>query len=395
MKRTLILIFALTFCLFANSPSYSVETNSSDYQIVNDNSITEEDNANYNVKQETDKLLFIEKNNKLGIIDKTTGEYVLEPIADSISRFKENNDTEYKIRINNNTGYLNTDKKIIFISNYDDIYLSDNYIKVKKDNKYGFFNKMGNPVLKPVFDEVGIIKNDTNEYLTGKYNGEVKFFDKNGKYISENELYIVKEDNNIILVRDLKPIIKKYRRKNGAMYETPDTVEIGHIPLRDKPHTAFVEKNIKNHFDEPSEDTIISIKNKNYILLKNKGKIGLSKENGKEVIPALYDSIDAKNLCKHFSSPVIIAKKHNSLSIYDLKGKMLAEEVYNKINIYKYGKIYSYQFEAGKWILKENNKIIGNITINDDGSYEFVKTKFHLRSLHKINELLITMLTTA
>ncbi|MCD7740401.1 MAG: WG repeat-containing protein, partial [Candidatus Gastranaerophilales bacterium] len=273
-------------------------------------------------------------------------------------------------------------------------------LKIKKDNKFGIIDKEGNIILNPVFDKVSVIYDDDKQYLTGKIDGKVKLFYNTGKLIAESEFYTIPVKENFSLVQDMKPVLNDYRKNGNTIYKkTPAepgshfVYEIQEIPLRDKVQIAAIEKNaVPNLIDNKNND-LFYVGKKEFIIANNKYKIGLKDKKGNEIIPAIYNKLNVKKPCEHSSYHVIAAEKNHSYTLYDLKGKILAEQVYDKINIYKYGKIYTYSANDGKWELKVNNKLVGNLTLNGN-DYNFQKTSLHIRSLHKINELLITILTT-
>ena len=218
-------------------------------------------------------------------------------------------------------------------------------------------------------------------------------FYKTGKLIPDNDLYSITYDSSYTLANNLKPIFKNYKRDNTILYERAEykdnmVYEIKELKIPEKVKVSELnklEKNVKNH--------TIQINNKEYLIANNNHLVGLTTMSGKEIVPAIYEKIDFKKPCKHFSTEVIIAEKNHKHTIYDLKGNILAEENGNKINIYKYGKIYNYIQDNGNWQLSCNKKILGNLIIKDKDNYEFTKTAFHLRSLHKINELLLAVLS--
>ena len=395
MKKALLFLLLAAALLIGTNYSYAVETKSSDYEVVQESNTAAP--SDFVVIKETDTIQMIKSDNKIGIIDKKSGAFILKPIIDSIDNLQSNNDSEYKFMVQNHIGYVNTDSGVNFITNYDDIIPMDKYLKVKKDNKYGLIDKEGNIILKPLFQKVSVVYNDNKEYISGKYEGKYRMFYNTGNLIPDNELYTVEKEGNYLLAEDLKPIFKAYRQKNKTIYEKTSTAkdsmvyEIKEIPLPKKVNAAVIEKN------EPfkqEEQNIFSVDNTEYVVVNNKGKIGLNNKKGKEIIPAVYKSISVKRPCEHSSKGIILASRNNTYTAYNKKGKIIAEDVYGKINVYKYGKVYSLTKENAQLILRANGRQIGILTVDDNG-YEFTKTKFHPYVMHKVYELLILFFTIA
>ncbi len=399
MKKKIIFSLIILSYVFSSSCAISIEVKSSDYKIVNESTVVDNSNADIETIKDNDSILIFKKNNKIGVLDKKTNSLIGQPNIEEIQAFSPENETEYKIKIKNYVGYLNTNTKSCFLSNYDDIYLTDKYIKVKKDDKFGFIDKEGNIILNPLFEKVGIFRDKDKEYLAGKIDGKVKLFYNSGKLISENEFYTVPTKENYALSQDLKPILQAYRKKGSTVYKKSpaepkdhNVYEIQEIPIKDKVQIAAIQKfEAPVSFKESSD--IFTVGKKNYTIVRDNHKIGLNDKNGNEVIPAIYNKINVRKPCAHSSYEVISAERNHSHTLYDLKGKIVAEQVYDKVNIYKYGKIYTYSKEGDKWVLRVNNKEIGNMTFREN-DYKFEKTHFSLFSLHRINELFITLVTS-
>ncbi len=399
MKKIIIVLSATIFCLFNIALTSSFAVSESDYQVVADNNPAQD----YKEVMEINNLLFIKLDDKFGIIDKRTNDYILKPIADNILSFNDENETEFKIIIKNKPGYINTDTAVNFMTIYDDLFLTDKYIKTKKDGKYGLIDKNGNTILYPEFQNVSILYSDEKEYISAKKNGKYKLFYKTGKLIPEEELYSVQffDRKYYTLAADIRPEFKKSGNYKEAVYEKINTInenidnlvyEIKEIKLPGK-----IKKDIpENTYNETSEEmqdneAILNIGKKSYFITNIDSKIGLDDINGKTIIPAVYDSYKLTTPCEHFSTPLILAEKNGTYTLYNTKGKILAEQVYDKINVYRFGQVYSYTQINGISTIKENNREIGVLS-KENNDYKFVRTGFSLFMPHKINELIITIL---
>ncbi len=404
MKKKFILLLLFISFFFSCNYAYSINVKSSDYEIVETQSLEEAkdiDESKVDSVFETDKVKILKVDNKYSVYNKNTDSLIVEPIIDEISAYNEN---EYKIKVGKSVGYLNLENETCFLTNYDDINLYGQYIKTKKQNKYGLIDKDAKVILKPIYEKVGIFYSDNKEYISGKYNGKYKLYQNTGKLIPEDELYVISNEGYYLLAQNLKPELKKYRYNNSTIYQKVEhgddnlVYEIEEIKLPEKVKVAAIKKDIiseevdNNTPIENSEPFIVN--DKQYLLLKKDDKYGIKTLKGKEIVPVKYDEIIPIKLCEHYKQPVFLTIKNNIYSEYSATGKLLAEQVYDKVNIYKYGKLYTYTNEDGIWTLRCNGNIIGQLLLEKDG-YKYSKIKFHLLGLHKINELFISMLENA
>ncbi len=393
MKKILILSLILSASILQADAINTVQPKSSDYEIVKQ--VIQEPVEAAEIILENGNVQVLKFDNKYGIYNKAKHSYIMQPVLDSVEPITNGNN-EFKIRAKNLVGYVNTETEAAFLTPYEDLSLIENYIKVKKSGKYGLLDKEGNTVLMPIFQKVALIHSGDTEYISGKYDGEYKIFYNTGKLVPEEELYVISYDGFSAFANDIRPIFITQRSNNNLLYEKAEynnnmTYEIQELKLPKKVKVSSEMDNIKPDKLKIKENTI-TIDKKEYIIVNNNNNIGLNSIKNKEIVPAKYDNIDVKRPCKHFASQVILAKKGNYYTVYNLKGDILAEQLPDKINIYRYGKIYTYEFADGIWNLKLNKKIIGKLFITGNDQYEFSKTALHLRSLHKINELLLTIL---
>ena len=125
---------------------------------------------------------------------------IAQPAAEIIAI----NDNEYKLIKDNKAGYINLVSKSTFLTPYDDISVTGDYVKIKNDGKYGLVDKSGNVLLPPSFQSVNVIKSDGKEYLTGKVEGKYRFYQNTGKLIPEEELYTITPTKEYLLANDLR-----------------------------------------------------------------------------------------------------------------------------------------------------------------------------------------------
>lgn len=393
MKKSLLFSLVVICCLINFNYAQA-----EDIIIVPDVETTKAENIIFS----SEKYKITEENGQYAIIDAKTNKNKIGMLAESVELFDDEFENEYKLMFRNKSsnkliaGYYNTETDNLLVTNYDDISLLNNYLKVKNGDKYGLIDKNGNVILMPIFDRVSIYTQDGKDYLSVKINGKNKLYYSTGKLIPEEELYSVSYDGIYAITADLKPEFKKYvvkaRNANyltNSVYEVKEVVENAEVEIPKNVQIASVEQNVVDTTPKvKSNDTkSIMLGKKQYIVVNDDLKIGLEDLYGNQIIPTIYNRMEITNL----KNPVIITKRNNAITAFDVKGKVLAEQVYDKINIYKYGKLYSYTETENGWILKSNNKEIGTLTkIGDD--YTFTKNSFNLFNYKKVNDLFMNVI---
>ena len=168
----------------------------------------------------SDKYTISEQDGKYAIIDTKTGKNKLGILAESIELFDEEKQNEYKIKFRNDstnkllTAYFNVDTDQILITNYEEMYLNGDFIKVKEDTKFGLINKDGHTILMPIFDKLNLFIQDNKEYIYTKLNNKSNIYTVDGKIIPEEDLYSISYDGVYAIAADLKPLFKKYAIQN-------------------------------------------------------------------------------------------------------------------------------------------------------------------------------------
>ncbi len=389
MKK--LVLSLLVFFSFTITSVNAEEANLNESIVVEEQASTEP-----NIISGNEKVEIIEQNGKYGIIDKETQKTLLASEWDSIEPLDDY--VQFKIKRDNKIGYCNLELKTVFLAPMQDVSLIGNYVKIKNKGKYGITDKAGNILLTPIFQKVAIIKNGNSEYFSGKINGKYRLFYNTGKLIGEDEQFKVTPNTLTLLISDIRPVFKesytaktvnyeKTEEENKKAYEVeeveiPATIKIASV----KKDVVIQANNEKTEEFKHGLQGLLTIRNKDYVIVKNNGKIGLSYDS-EEILPPEYDTITLKTPCKHFFYPVILVNKANTYYAYDIKGKLLSEVSDKRVNVYRHGKTYSYN----NGIVLQNGKEIGTLEQNDKG-YKFTK-KCCLISPHIVNELILTMLT--
>ena len=399
MKKNFLLLILLIGFLGTFQFSYADDSIKNKYEIITntyDNKADEIDYDNIESIIESDKVKIFKIDNKYAVYDKENNSILIEPIINEIKAF---NEKEYKIKSGKLVGYLNIENKTNFLTEYNDIILFNKYLKTKKNNKYGLIDKEANLILKPIYEKIGIFYNENEEYISAKYDGKYKLYKNTGKLIPEEDLYVISNDGYYLLAQNLKPELKKYRHNNAMIYqkESPNidkmAYDIEEINIPENIKTASISKDVVNNSETQlvNNGDLYTVDNIQYMLVKENNNYGLSTKKGDILIPAIYEEIIPVKPCKHYKKPIFITIRNGIYSEYNSSGRLLAEQVYDKINFYKYGKVYTYTKENNIWTLRCNGKLIGNL-LYENNTYTFSKQKFHLFGVHKINELFISIL---
>ena len=333
--------------------------------------------------------------------DEEAPNFLLEVKWDTLDALNEKKN-DFKITKDGKVGYLNADLKYSFLTDYDDISPLGNYLKIKKDNKYGVIDISGREILTPEFDKISLLLNDDGrEYIVAKKDGKFRLFYNTGVVVPEENLYTITNDSSVILARDIKPDLKKHIKNSKVNFETlknkSESYKIEELELPENVANAedelVIDEAIKNTDLEVVNlnDSLIMVGNKQFYFDKSLEKVGLKNTNGKQIIPAVFDELTFNKPCKHFLSPIVLAKKDNSVSVYSSSGKLLAISVDNMINVYKYGKIFSLDKTSENMDIFVDGKVIGSLN-KENRDYTFKRNGFNLYPMHNITMMMITLL---
>lgn len=299
----------------------------------------------------------------------------------------------------------------LLISAYDNITDLGKYYRVKKDSKYGIIDKNGNIILAPVFQRVTLSVIDGVDCFMAKADGKLRIYYNTGKLIPGEDLYPIEQNSSILAEQQINPDFQVVIEKKEVVYSKAENekipakdsfvYEIKEIPLikakdvqKEDPAIVSVRNRYLNinTLENQDKKDLVTIQRTQYSVLKENGFVGLMDSNNNVIIPPLYDSIQVKTPCKHFKEPVFLVTLNGIASIYDKQGKVLLEQVENQINVYKDGKLYTYnQISYDKGIVKENGRLIGYLTKTNTG-YTYSSAKFTFFKPHTVNNLILTVL---
>lgn len=378
MKKT-ILFLIISSLLFVNTYANAKDVSNSEYAVMPISEVqqteTKQNEQSEVIVADLASKKFVLIDNKFYSLKNDDGEFLLSTDWTGFAPLNEAG-TMFKLTQKDRFFFLDTENDNALMYPASDVSLLKNYLKILKDGKFGLIDSFGNVILEPQYERISITNFNNEEFIVAKKDGKNSIYYNTGNIVPEEELYSVSIDSSLsLLAKDIKPIIKtNYLKSTYKKLE-----EQGKMSY--KLEELNIEKN------ELSDKTI-TIKNKTYYVTSDEKKIGLSTMSNKRILPAEYDKITIKNLSGKFTTPVLLANKEGKHFIYNVKGNLLAEESDDKINIYKYGKVFTYQ----DGIVYKDSVKIGEL-IEENNEYKFEKTKFSILPIHRINELILTILS--
>ena len=190
-NTNLIQIYTLDYLTSYYSDKYKLKEENAPQKISDKKAILED-------------LLIIQtsdNNKKYGVVNVSTGKYVLEAKYDSISYLPYY--SQFLVESNKKYGIMDVNGKIKLKVSYDNIEIGDNNNKlyiVKENNLYGIVNTDGQVVLQSNFQQIGV-NNDTfkqnrlssqyilvNELIPVKYNNLWGFYNIKGQRVTDFNL---------------------------------------------------------------------------------------------------------------------------------------------------------------------------------------------------------------
>lgn len=302
-------------------------------------------------------------------------------------------DGTYKTKIINKDGQTQyqdyTDAE--FMVNYDSanvLWYENNIIKVKKDDKYGMINTKGRAILNCEYDSIEPLKGVENAFIIEK-NGLVGLSDNFGNIIVEikykqiepltennkKEFIITNEDGKkgIALSDKIVSLECKYddikHITNNNVYVVKEN---GNIKILNEDKTI----EISNGFDDVTEMF------NNYIIIKSNSKYGVINTKNEEIIKPEYDDL------KYTFGNNFIAKKNNKYGIIDIENNTKLDFIYDSLTYRKDADLLvgNQGEEEPKIIDKEFNEKLqgiiskvdtekGYIKIYENGEYKYYNFK--------------------
>jgi len=230
------------------------------------------------------------ENNKWGFINKK-----IEMIAegfDNLFPFKEGLAAAMK-KDDNKVGYIDTlgNWKITFDLSYYIGEFSNGYAFYKKNNLYGFINKKGETVIKPIYD---LVDDFSENYAACFKNNKWGFINKSGNLIipndyddvgdfSEGLCAVKKNDKWGYIDTTGKNIIPFTFNAVRSFHEGFAAVQIDN-------KVGFIKKN-GSWLLEPQFESAFDFKN-GYAIIQKNNKLGFINDKGEIIISPQYDRAD-------------------------------------------------------------------------------------------------------
>ncbi len=371
-------------------------------------------------------LTFVLGSSPVNAVDEPNADdYIIEQDINDKTKFipLDNNGNEFKFRYKGKFGYYNKNNNAKLITDADNLYLlGNNYLKVKKDGKYGVIDKTGQSILPPVCQKINLITTQDDEYFLVKYEGVHKLIHTSGEFVPDNEISSVPGTSVYMLANDIKPEIVEFYMDNLTVNEQSknldsekETTAVNNteqtsepipavssqpseyeIEVPDNVEVAAVEKNVQQEDIETTEEqkpseSSFRVNNKEYILVYSNNKFGIKNNKQEQVLPVEYDSITLKKLNNLFKTQVLLTLKNNSHYIYDLKGNLLAEKKDDQIFVYDMNNTYTATFSDKTGQLSKNGNLKALI-MQENNDFIYSQLKFGLPVPKKVKELVNSMI---
>lgn len=212
------------------------------------------------------------------------------------------------IRTKSGCGILNNDLEWVIPPSYDNAFLMDNVIYIRKGSKFGFISREGN-IVEPLWSSIGAY----NDQIIEVWNAENRrsYFLNDGRAIPQSDS---------TLVHDLRfNTLKIYRNGKGELFDMelnkllnyqgedlfkiagPEHFEIS-LDVNDLQTLYAVQRNgkigvldSKNNLVIPCQYEDIQIIGKGYFRAMLDGKFGIINHSNKIIVPFNYTYIERKN----------------------------------------------------------------------------------------------------
>ena len=232
----------------------------------------------------------------------------------------------------NRYGIINDTEKVIADEIYDQAFVGREYIYLTKDDKVSIFSKKEGKVydldyqyVNPLFNGLFKTSQDQNNPKAAvvRLSGEVVFpkeYDRvEGLTIAgEKYIYLRKNDEETIVDKNLKNILKEDYEIEKIF---PNTI----ILNKDNNYYKFSPKD-REYIELKDLKEIKPLEMYPMIIGKNADNFyGVLNENGKEIIPFVYDDIITFSGANEF-----VIRKGNKFGISNHKNEPLAEVVFDK-----------------------------------------------------------------
>lgn len=328
---------------------------------------------------DVNNLACIEKNHKAGYINKQ-GKIIIPIEYDYIGRFIEG---IARARNGNKWGYVDTNGNVVVPFKYDDIKLFDQglaYVRIRE--KVGYIDHENNVILPIQFDAItppdkkhvirvinkGKVRayNDEGQLITEDYfdsmsnfNSNFSLVSKDGKWgmidikgnsitpITYDSLHKIEGSENLVLAS--RNGMQGILHSDGSwlvpvIYDKVEKVQNKQLFILHRQH-QFGLATTKDITIPVKYDELLTSSDNSLVYAKKNSQYGYLSENGKEVIPIIYQELDETLLANppyNNSNNYVRARLKGKWGYLDEKGKLVTPIIYDYAYPYEgdgYGKV--------------------------------------------------------
>ncbi|MBD8082340.1 WG repeat-containing protein [Chryseobacterium caseinilyticum] len=237
-------------------------------------------------------------NDKMGIIEMTTGKVVIEPLYDDITIDRS---TKYWAKKDNKYGIIDKNGKTVLPHEFSEVnstYGGNENSIVVKDGKYGMYDADKNEILAPVYDSIS--KNGGNGFVMTKMGSKYGFIDLLGKELAHPQFDSAKSFSDGVAV----------------------------VFSENKFHILYPSGTKKTVSYKGSSDIqMVENFNSGLAIVIYMNKYGLMSKNGDFIVSPLYQFIGEPQF------DVRLTAIADQFGLLDLSGNTILEPKYDKIDV--------------------------------------------------------------
>lgn len=242
---------------------------------------------------------------------------------------------------------------------------------VRKNNKWGFINKSGEEVVKPIYDDV---RGFSEGLASVKNNSKWGFINKAGEEIVR-PIYDFADGFNEGLARVCENDKYGFINKEGEevvkpIYDFACSFNEGIAPVRKNKKWGFINK-AEEEIVRPIYDCVYDF-NEGLARVQKNGKYGFVNKEGKEIIYPDYDDIkvtDGLALARRYNEWYIIDLKNFAYEVsIDLQGEIIKKQFSKESEADEFAKYM--EIYINKKIPEVKKSFVDDITMECNNCYK-------------------------
>ncbi len=325
---------------------YKHETQSSEFIHANSMEVCSKDiyiltiDSAYWKKVKFDKLVTDIQHNAININICNPKTNSIDYMQSSITQFFLYNHKTHSILAQ----YQNIEKHTLF---------DTTILLVKQYDKYGILNIYGEVIVPIIYDYIDVLTKDYIDYNIKKLVGfDILLNDKHGLInIAKEEILACKYDK----IENIQELVFAIKNNKCILLKNNKIIYL-EVPFED----LLIKKN----------NRLVNLSKLFYMPIKQNGYIGLLGENGKILIPAIYDYIMPIN------DYLYLVEKNNQYAIFDKNGMDISGFVYN----------YSIDYTKEPYITCKKSNKMGVIDSLGKTIIPFIYDKIEIETKDKTKE---------